>query len=119
MSGNAIANENKNQAILQLFPEFCITSSKQLSCDLKVKLKWERDRFKPICILSSNHQLMKWCNDSPKITSLTLNVDTKKDILFIMIDKETNKTLAGAELKVTPALMPHLRPKFRNAWSLF
>ncbi|MCL1126851.1 DUF3019 domain-containing protein [Shewanella surugensis] len=119
MGGEAVAHENKNQAILQLFPEFCITSSKQLSCDLKVELKWELNLFKPICILSNYHELMKWCNDSPRIKSLTLNINTEKDIRFIMIDKETNKTLAGAELKVTPALMPNLRRNFRNAWSLF
>ncbi len=62
---------------------------------------------------------MKWHNDSPKIKSLILNANTEKDILFKMIDKETNKTLAEVKLTVTPASTPHLRRTFRKAWSLF
>ncbi|WP_367180807.1 DUF3019 domain-containing protein [uncultured Shewanella sp.] len=119
MCGEANAAKNKNLPILQLFPELCITSTRQLLCYLQVEIKCKLNIFKPTYILSSYHEIIQWCKSSPVSKLLTLNDRRIKVNIFKMIDKETNKTLVGTECKDSPTSMSHLRRLFRNAWSLF
>ncbi len=104
---------------LKMSPEFCITSEDELTCELTLVLEWENETHRPICILSDYKEMAKWCAESDKTHSLTLNIKATDDIQFVMIDKETHQTLAGVKLKVTPASEPKVRRRYRNPWSLF
>ncbi|WP_366942480.1 DUF3019 domain-containing protein [uncultured Shewanella sp.] len=119
MCGKANGTKNKEKSKFQPFFKPYVTFSKQLVCHLMVKLKWTHNIFKPIDLLSSYHELIKWCKASLKTKSIILDDKEKKDIVFIVIEKETSKTLVGSEHRVNPTSPSHLRQQFRNAWSLF
>lgn len=122
MSRLAVAAKKEDAtevANLRLSPEFCITSADKQSCSLEVVLEWELPTFRSICIVSDEQNLKKWCNDSPQVQSLRVNINASDDVQFTMIDKVTHETLAGVRLKVTPASAPQVRRRYRNPWSLF
>ncbi|WP_258406173.1 MULTISPECIES: DUF3019 domain-containing protein [Shewanella] len=100
-------------------PQFCITADVEQSCEIELVLNWETPYPQVVCIMSDHNELEKWCADSPNTHSLTLKVETQKDIQFVMIDKESHQTLAGVKLKVTPTSAPQVRRRYRNPWSLF
>lgn len=122
LSGYAVADEDEEEplaASLSLSPEICITSADEETCNTEVVLGWELLHNRPICILSDYKELKKWCNSSPDVNSLAVNISANKDIQFVMIDKDTHETLAGVKLKVTQASSPQVRRRYRNPWSLF
>ncbi|MFT5789857.1 MAG: hypothetical protein ACI8SJ_001976 [Shewanella sp.] len=120
LSGHAVADDAELLAAsLTLSPEICITSADEETCNIEVVLTWELLQSRSICILSDYKELKKWCNNSPRINSLTVNISANKDIQFVMIDKDTHETLAGVKLKVTQASSPQVRRRYRNPWSLF
>ncbi|QQX82453.1 DUF3019 domain-containing protein [Shewanella sp. KX20019] len=120
LSGYAVAEDIEQlTASLSLSPKICITSEDEETCNTEVVLKWELLQERSICILSDYKELKKWCNSSPSINSLAINISTDKDIQFVMIDKDTHETLAGVKLKVTQASSPQVRRRYRNPWSLF
>ncbi|MFT5790513.1 MAG: hypothetical protein ACI8SJ_002642 [Shewanella sp.] len=119
-SGYAVAEELEPlTASLSLSPTICITSENEETCNTEVVLTWELLQNRSICIMSDYKELKKWCNSSPAVNSLAINVSADKDIQFVMIDKDTHETLAGVKLKVTQASSPQVRRRYRNPWSLF
>lgn len=118
-SSNTVFADNTLSATLDLSPKICITSADEDTCNTSIVLNWTRLKLRPICIISDYQALKKWCNDAKNINSLTLNVSTKEDIQFVLIDKNTRETLAGVKLKVTQASPPQVRRRYRNPWSLF
>lgn len=106
-------------ASLKLTPEICITDVDGQACELRVELHWQLPRDQQICILSDNADDPKWCSDTPKQHSISLNVNTLTDIHFVLVSKESNQTLAGAKLKIMSPSQPQVRKRYRNPWSLF
>ncbi|MEC4727287.1 DUF3019 domain-containing protein [Shewanella sp. D64] len=106
-------------AKLSVSPEFCITSNEQLTCEVTVKLEWNNQIPKSICILSDYDNMARWCTEEAEVSSFSLDISTTKDVQFVMIDKVTHETLAGVKLKVTPTAGPKVRRRYRNPWSLF
>ncbi|MGL4447680.1 MAG: DUF3019 domain-containing protein [Shewanella sp.] len=106
-------------ASLKLTPEICITSEDNEACELRVELQWQQPHNELICIISDNSAYPKWCNDSLAQNSVSLNVSTSTDIHFVLVNKESNQTLAGAKLKITSTSTPQVRRRYRNPWSLF
>ncbi|NRD72616.1 DUF3019 domain-containing protein [Shewanella sp. VB17] len=119
-SKQTLANETEQlRTKLTISPEFCITSDKQLTCELMVQLSWESEQLRSICILSDYEHMAKWCSESAEVNSLNLNISTTEDIQFVMIDKATHETLAKVKLEVTPTVEAKVRRRYRNPWSLF
>ncbi|MCL1049087.1 DUF3019 domain-containing protein [Shewanella abyssi] len=120
LSGYTVAEDIELLATsLSLSPKICITSKDEEICNVEVVLEWRLLQERSICILSDYKELKKWCNSSPGINSLAVNISADKDIQFVMIDKDTHETLAGVKLKVTQASSPQVRRRYRNPWSLF
>ncbi|BDM63405.1 hypothetical protein NFHSH190041_08570 [Shewanella sp. NFH-SH190041] len=105
-------------AALEISPQICIAGEGK-PCHMNVELHWRGTGNKLICILSDTPQFADWCNDTKEVHSLTLNVDTRKDIQFVMVDKQNNQTLARVKLQVTQLREPPTRRRYRNPWSLF
>lgn len=106
-------------ATLTLTPEICITQSSEQACEIDIELQWELSQNELICILSNHSQYPKWCSDSIDTRTLKMKVSTLTDVQFVMVSKTSNQTLAGAKLKVTSAVEPQVRRRYRNPWSLF
>ncbi|MGS0680978.1 DUF3019 domain-containing protein [Shewanella sp. 125m-7] len=121
MSSVAVAKNSAQEPMtnLSLSPELCITSANEETCNIEVTLEWKMLKNRTVCIISDYKELKKWCNPSPAIHSLSINISADRDIQFVMIDKDTHETLAGVKLKVTPASSPQVRRRYRNPWSLF
>ncbi|WP_249038160.1 DUF3019 domain-containing protein [Shewanella algidipiscicola] len=118
-ANSALAIDGEAAATLSLSPQFCITASEEQNCDIELLLNWHTAIPQVVCILSNYQALPKWCADSADIKALSLKVSTQEDIQFILINKLTHQTLAGAQLNITPTAEPQARRRFRNPWSLF
>ncbi|MGI1945892.1 DUF3019 domain-containing protein [Shewanella glacialipiscicola] len=113
------AQAKNRDTTLKLTPEICITSSDNQACDIDIELHWTLATDELICILSNNIAYPKWCSDSVLTKTLRMKIHTLTDIEFIMVTKDSNRTLAIAKLKITSAAQPQVRRRYRNPWSLF
>ncbi|MCE9685400.1 DUF3019 domain-containing protein [Shewanella sp. AS16] len=119
LHGEALAADKPRLARLNLTPEQCITQTKAQSCDVEITLQWQLAHEELICIISDYGARQHWCNDSPEVDRLTLQIETRKDIHFVMISQATHKTLAKAQLTVSSVAAPQVRRRYRNPWSVF
>ncbi|MCG9695831.1 DUF3019 domain-containing protein [Shewanella sp. Isolate11] len=116
---SAFASNDLVNATLSLSPQFCITTQPDQSCEVELELKWQTQTSQTVCLMSDHQSLTHWCAPSEEIHSYAVNVSTNRDIQFMLIDKETNQTLATKKLKITPTAEPKYRSRYQKPWSLF
>ena len=106
-------------AMLTVTPQVCITNAQDNACNIKIALNWRVPGNTAICIESSHPDIPRWCSDNHDIDSLEFNISVTSDIQFVMLEQESNQTLADAQLRVTQVSEPQMRRRYRNPWSLF
>ncbi len=115
----ALASAELAHTELSLSPRFCITTKVNQHCDVTLELRWKMPAPRMICIDSDHPEFSYWCAPSTDISSHIMNISTKQDVHFRLIDKETQHTLTTKTLKVTPTAEPKSRRRNQNPWSLF
>jgi len=107
------------EAQLKATPNLCLTDDQFNYCEIDLLLTWKTVNDDLVCIISDYPTIPRWCSDDPSVKSVNLTIKTDKDIQFILVNKDSNLTLAGVKLKINKASTHQVRRRYRNPWSLF
>ncbi len=119
LCSTSFASNDLEHGMLSLSPQFCITTPAEQRCRVTVNITWQLSTPRLVCLSTNSGAPLNWCTSAADVQSYTMDISTKRDIEFILFDKETQRALATNTLKITSIADTKTRRRHQTLWSLF
>lgn len=103
---------------LTLSPAACFIDEQMNSCELSVRVQWQRMAWPPFCLYHEDNPLPFYCGEGDRNDAVTLSVNTAHSFAVIWRAQATQQVIDRIEFIVTTDENSR-RQRRRHPWSIF